>query len=130
MMAISQKLVTLLSGGHVGIYDGNGGYIASNTKTGIHQGSMAEAEDWFGPVQGYISTKEYTGNKTVTKTMDSEAKAAEDSLQKLNKAKEDATKLFNSMEIEIGRETKRTIAMAWISLKPIFKSTLQVEINS
>ena len=47
-------------GGHVGIYDGSGGYIASNTKTGIHHGSMEEAEDWFGPVEGYISTAQYT----------------------------------------------------------------------
>lgn len=128
-MAISQKLVTLLSGGgHVGIYDGNGGYIASNTKTGIHQGSMAEAEDWFGPVQGYISTAEYTGNKTVTKTMDSEAKAAEDSLQKLNKAKEDATKLFNSMEIEIGRETKTDYSYGMDQLEANIRKK-QVEIN-
>lgn len=115
-------------GGHVGIYDGNGGYIASNTKTGIHQGSMAEAEDWFGPVQGYVSTAEYTGNKTVTKTMDSEAKAAEDSLQKLNKAKEDATKLFNSMEIEIGRETKTDYSYGMDQLEANIRKK-QVEIN-
>lgn len=92
-------------GGHVGIYDGKGGYIASNTQTGIHQGSMQEAEDWFGPVQGYISTSEYTGNKTVTKTMDASSKAMEDTVAKLNKAREDATRLFGSMELEIQRET-------------------------
>ncbi|MDD2960283.1 MAG: hypothetical protein PHR92_17515 [Lachnospiraceae bacterium] len=91
-------------GRHVGIYDGKGGYIASNTKTGIHQGSMQEAEEWFGPVQGYISTSEYTGNKTITKTMDASSKAMEDTVAKLNKAKEDATKLFSSMETEIQRE--------------------------
>lgn len=115
-------------GGHVGIYDGKGGYIASNTQTGIHQGSMAEADDWFGPVEGYISTAEYTGNKTVTKTMDGEAKAAEDSLQKLNKAKEDATKLFNSMEIEIGRETKTDYSYGMDQLEANIRKK-QVEIN-
>lgn len=61
-------------GGHVGIYDGNGGYIASNTKTGIHQGSMAEADivDLFKGISAPLNT---LATKQSTKTMDSEAKA-------------------------------------------------------
>ena len=115
-------------GGHVGIYDGAGGYIASNTKTGIHHGSMAEAEDWFGPVEGYISTAEYTGNQTVTKTMGEDAKRIEDSVQKLNKAKEDAARLFASMENEIGRETKSDYVYQMDSLENNVRKK-QLEIN-
>ncbi len=115
-------------GGHVGIYDGAGGYIASNTKTGIHHGSMEEAEDWFGPVQGYISTAQYTGNQTVTKTMGEDAKRIEDSVQKLNKAKEDAARLFASMENEIGRETKSDYVYQMDSLENNVRKK-QLEIN-
>lgn len=115
-------------GGHVGIYDGAGGYIASNTKTGIHHGSMAEAEDWFGPVEGYISTAEYTGNQTVTKTMGEDAKKVEDAVQKLNKAKEDAARLFASMENEIGRETKSDYAYQMDQLDNNVRKK-QLEIN-
>lgn len=115
-------------GGHVGIYDGAGGYIASNTKTGIHHGSMEEAEDWFGPVQGYISTAQYTGNQTVTKTMGEDAKKVEDAVQKLNKAKEDAARLFASMENEIGRETKSDYAYQMDQLDNNIRKK-QLEIN-
>ena len=115
-------------GGHVGIYDGNGGYIASNTKTGVHHGSMDEAESWFGPVQGYISTAEYTGNKTVLKTMDSEAKAVVDATAKLNKAKEDAKKLFSSMESEIQRETGTEYSYGMNQVEANIRKK-QVEIN-
>lgn len=114
--------------GHVGIYDGSGGYIASNTRTGIHHGSMEEAEDWFGPVEGYISTAQYTGNQTVTKTMGEDAKLIEDSVQKLNKAKEDAARLFASMENEIGRETKSDYAYQMDSLENNIRKK-QLEIN-
>lgn len=115
-------------GGHVGIYDGSGGYIASNTKTGIHHGSMEEAEEWFGPVEGYISTAQYTGNQTVTKTMGEDAKRIEDSVQKLNKAKEDAARLFASMENEIGRETKSDYAYQMDQLDNNIRKK-QLEIN-
>ena len=115
-------------GGHIGIYDGNGGYIASNTKTGIHHGSMSEAEDWFGPVEGYISTAEYTGNQTVTRTMSEEAKKLEDAIQKLNKAKEDASRLFASMENEIGRETKTEYAYQMEQLENNIRKK-ELEIN-
>lgn len=115
-------------GGHVGIYDGSGGYIASNTKTGIHHGSMEEAEEWFGPVEGYISTAQYTGNQTVTKTMGEDAKRIEDSVQKLNKAKEDAARLFASMENEIGRETKSDYVYQMDSLENNVRKK-QLEIN-
>lgn len=47
--------------GHVGIYAGNGEYIARNSQGGVHRGSMAEGNEWFGPVQGYGSIREYSG---------------------------------------------------------------------
>ena len=89
---------------------------------------MAEAEDWFGPVEGYISTAEYTGNQTVTKTMGEDAKRIEDAVQKLNKAKEDAARLFASMENEIGRETKSDYAYQMDSLENNVRKK-QLEIN-
>ena len=49
---------------HVGIYDGNGGYIARNSTGGVHRGSMEEAQKYFGDVLGYGSVAEYTGSAT------------------------------------------------------------------
>ena len=90
---------------------------------------MEEAEDWFGPVEGYISTAQYTGNQTVTKTMGEDAKRIEDAVQKLNKAKEDAARLFASMENEIGRETKSDYAYQMDQLDNNIRKK-QLEINS
>ncbi|WP_295356931.1 LPD38 domain-containing protein [uncultured Succiniclasticum sp.] len=49
---------------HVGIYDGNDGYIARNSTGGVHRGSMEEAQKYFGDVLGYGSVSEYTGSTT------------------------------------------------------------------
>jgi len=44
--------------GHVGIYDGNGGYIARNSRGGVHHGTMEEAQQYFGAVLGRVDIKE------------------------------------------------------------------------
>jgi TP901 family phage tail tape measure protein len=43
---------------HVGIYDGNGGYIARNSSGGVHHGTMEEAQQYFGAVLGRVDIKE------------------------------------------------------------------------
>ncbi len=86
---------------HVGIYDGNGGYIASNSKTGVRNGTMSEADSWFGPTLGYISMSDYTGGQTVTKTVDDTGKALAEQQEKLEQAKRDATRLMESMQSDI-----------------------------
>lgn len=43
--------------GHVGIYDGNGGYIARNSRGGVHHGTMEEAQQYFGAVLGRVDIK-------------------------------------------------------------------------
>lgn len=46
---------------HVGIYVGNGQYVARNSSGGVHQGSMEEAIQAFGQPLGYGSVGELTG---------------------------------------------------------------------
>lgn len=46
-------------GHHVGIYAGNGEYIARNSSNGVQQGSMYGMESEFGPLMGYGSIAEY-----------------------------------------------------------------------
>ena len=50
---------------HVGIYDGNGGYIARNSSGGIHHGSMEEARQWFGNVLGRVDFNELAAQNGV-----------------------------------------------------------------
>ena len=45
-------------GHHVGIYAGNGEYIARNSSSGVQQGSMYGMESEFGPLLGYGSIAE------------------------------------------------------------------------
>ena len=52
---------------HVGIYAGNGQYVARNSSGGVHQGSMEEAIREFGQPLGYGSIKEYTGKNNTSK---------------------------------------------------------------
>lgn len=49
-------------GHHVGIYAGNGEYIARNSRGGVTRGSMAGMEEYFGPLLGYGSISEYKQN--------------------------------------------------------------------
>ena len=49
---------------HVGIYAGNGQYVARNSSGGVHQGSMEEAIRYFGQPLGYGSIREFSGANT------------------------------------------------------------------
>lgn len=89
--------------GHVGIYD-NGNVISRQSSAGVHTASMSEAESYFGPVQGYGSIAEATGNMTVTAKVDASSKQMIEAAQKLQKAKEEASKLFNTMSNSINDE--------------------------
>lgn len=91
---------------HVGIYAGNGKYIARNSSGGVHRGSMEEGNAWFGNPLGYGSVSEYTGGKTVMSTVDANGKTVSDSLKKLEQAKEEAMRLFQTMNDEITKETQ------------------------
>lgn len=91
---------------HVGIYAGNGEYIARNSSGGVHRGSMEEGNAWFGNPLGYGSVSEYTGGKTVMSTVDANGKTISDSLKKLEQAKEEAMRLFQTMNDEITKETQ------------------------
>lgn len=91
---------------HVGIYAGNGEYIARNSSGGVHRGSMEEGNAWFGNPLGYGSVSEYTGGKTVMSTVDANGKTVSDSLKKLEQAKEEAMRLFQTMNDEITKETQ------------------------
>ena len=96
--------------GHVGISDGNGGYIARNSQGGVHHGSMAEASDWFGPLIGIGDVGAFTGGKTVKKMVDANGKSIQDAINKLNQAKEQAVSLFQSMQTAIDGETESAYA--------------------
>lgn len=91
---------------HVGIYAGNGEYIARNSSGGVHRGSMEEGNAWFGNPLGYGSVSEYTGGKTIMSTVDANGKTVSDSLKKLEQAKEEAMRLFQTMNDEITKETQ------------------------
>lgn len=91
---------------HVGVYVGNGEYIARNSSGGVHRGSMEEGNAWFGNPLGYGSVSEYTGGKTVMSTVDANGKTISDSLKKLEQAKEEAMRLFQTMNDEITKETQ------------------------
>lgn len=95
---------------HVGIYAGNGEYIARNSTGGVHRGSMAEAEQYFGRVQGYGSVGEFTGGRTVQLSTDEAGKKANEALKRLNQAKEEAIRLFYTMQEAINEETEGSYA--------------------
>lgn len=87
---------------HVGISDGAGGYWARNSSGGVHHGSMAEANDWFGPALGYGSIDEYTGGaapqpETVTTTTYAPK-------EQMDEARKLAKQLLEDKEKEIERQ--------------------------
>ncbi|MDY4474050.1 phage tail tape measure protein [Mitsuokella sp.] len=51
---------------HVGIYDGNGGYIARNSNGGVHHGTMDEAQSYFGNVIGYVDINQLAKDNGVS----------------------------------------------------------------
>ncbi len=91
--------------GHVGIYMGNGLVRSRQSTAGVHTATMAEAESYFGPVQGYGSIAEATGNRMSTKKLTgtaAEAAAAREAQSAAQKAQQ-ATREANSMLESLGR---------------------------
>ena len=91
--------------GHVGIYMGNGLVRSRQSTAGVHTATMAEAESYFGPVQGYGSIAEATGNRMSTKKLTgtaADAAAARDAQSAAQKAAQ-ATREANSMLENLGR---------------------------
>lgn len=93
--------------GHVGIYQ-DGNVISRQSTGGVHTASMREAESYFGPVQGYGSIAEATGNMTLTQTVDETGKVIEAAAEKLIKAKDEAYKLFQTMANTVLNENGTT----------------------
>lgn len=97
-------------GYHVGMADGAGGYIARNSKGGVHHGKLTDT--FLGSIVGYGSISKYTGGKTVGVSMSDGDKAIEDAQAKLNQAKQDAETLFHEMDRAIADETETEYAQS------------------
>lgn len=89
---------------HVVVSNGQGGYVGANSSTGVIEKNSIAAD--FGDVTGYISVAELTGGATIKRTVDESDKAAQEALKKLNQARAQALRLFQTMESEITSETK------------------------
>lgn len=89
--------------GHVGIYMGEGLINSRQSAGGVQTISMAEAESYFGAVQGYGSLAEATGGRTVTERRsgareDAEAaRQAQDAARKLEQGRRSAVSLYQTM---------------------------------
>lgn len=91
---------------HIGIYDGRGGHIASNTHGVTHADSLSG--DWYGngyKYGGYISMRELTGDQTYKASMDNDAKKLADAQKKLEQAQQEATRLSRDLQTSILSET-------------------------
>lgn len=83
---------------HVGIADGQGGHIASNTHGVTHVDTLDG--DWYGngyQYGGYISMSELTGGQTTKRQVDADSKALYDAEKKRNEAIQQLNKLTASM---------------------------------
>ena len=89
--------------GHVGIYMGDGMVNSRQSSGGVQTISMAEAESYFGAVQGYGSIREATGGRTVTEKYSGTreeaeaARRAQDAAKKLEQGRRDAVNLYQVM---------------------------------
>ena len=80
---------------HVGIYMGNGQYTARNSTGGVHTGSMAEAQQWFGSPEGYISVRELPDAKNIsTKIFSSFSQFQKDNAQMIGNALKEKAELW------------------------------------
>lgn len=111
---------------HIVVSNGKGGYVGANSSTGVIEKNSVEAD--FGKVTGYISVAELTGGATVRKTVGENDKAAQEAIKKLNQAKTQATRLFQTMESEITSETKTTYEAGMAKLAENVRAKQQ-EIN-
>lgn len=110
-------------GYHVGMADGSGGYIARNSRGGVHRGKLTDT--FLGSIVGYGSISKYTGGKTVGVSMSDGDKALEDAKAKLDQAKQDAETLFNEMDRAIADETETEYAQSMDKLAEDLQSKQQ-----
>ena len=110
-------------GYHVGMADGAGGYIARNSRGGVHRGKLTDT--FLGSIVGYGSISKYTGGKTVSLSMSDGDKAIEDAQAKLNQAKQDAETLFHEMDRAIADETETEYAQSMDKLAEDLQSKQQ-----
>lgn len=97
---------------HVGINDGEGGHYAYNSNSsgggpGVVHANDNEgyySNDGYVPL-GYLSMSEFTGGQTTSAMMDDAQKKQQEAIDRLNKAKDDAVKLFSEMSSAIGKES-------------------------
>lgn len=94
--------------GHVGIYVGNGQYIARNSHQSqgdaskVHMGPVSEGESWgYGKLLGYGSVGELTGGATVPRTMMQGDQAAMEALKKQQELIEQKNKLMADLQSKI-----------------------------
>nr|DAW03765.1 MAG TPA: tail tape measure [Caudoviricetes sp.] len=92
------------SPGHVGMYVGNNTVISRDSKGGLQQHDLDQWKQEFGFI-GYGSVAKLTGGATATQTVDKNGKALQEAQKKLQKAKDEALKLFTSMSVEIEEKT-------------------------
>ena len=112
--------------GHVGMY--YNGYVVSRQSSGVKIATLAQANDWFGGIQGYGSVAEASGNLTVKQTVDKNGKVIEDAAKKLAKAKDDAYKLFATMSNTILDENETEYQSGMRKVNDDVRSK-QLEIN-
>lgn len=90
--------------GHVGMYVGNNTVISRDSKGGLQQHDLDQWKREFGFI-GYGSVAKLTGGATSTQTVDENGRALPEAQRKLQKAKDEALKLFTSMSVEIEEKT-------------------------
>lgn len=90
--------------GHTGMYVGNNTVISRDSKGGLQQHDLDQWKQEFGFI-GYGSVAKLTGGATATQTVDKNGKALQEAQRKLQKAKDEALKLFTSMSVEIEEKT-------------------------
>lgn len=97
---------------HVGINDGEGGHYAYNSNSsgggpGVVHANDNEgyySNDGYVPL-GYLSMDKFTGGQTTSAMMDDAQKKQQEAIDRLNKAKDDAVRLFSEMSSAIGKES-------------------------
>ena len=97
---------------HVGVNDGNGGHYAYNSNSSgggpgvVHADSNEDYYNVNGYVPlGYLSMDKFTGGQTTSAMMDDAQKKQQEAIDRLNKAKDDAVRLFSEMSSAIGKES-------------------------
>lgn len=89
---------------HAGMYVGNNTVISRDSTGGLQSHDIDQWKQEFGFI-GYGSVAKLTGGATATQTVDKNGKALQEAQRKLQKAKDEALKLFTSMAVEIEEKT-------------------------